>query len=323
MKVTCTLVCKNVLSEQYQHPHTLPFYLHFLFYSIPQWLLLFSFHVTFCFAPKLKEYMTYTSVPYCIPFHTQKVQKAKEITNKALLQTFLFSFLTVSSIVILFNKKVRACHHPHSSHLTTPKLSSFSSSSSLPLIFTTCHCTMFAFFFSSLSLESSSSSLFSHYPSCSELFVRMRSFFLPFLIPIPIITLDYSKWPGFLVTYLLPIPISLEEQRKWQATCWMKRRATFSLLSFPTFEKKEWVININFIFQPLSLSLQFFLFLSIKEWGNRNSSNKTLCLFFSSVHWNIFVPRFPHSTSLLHTQKLFKVTRFTFTSFLLRYVYLY
>lgn len=135
------------------------------------------------------------------------------------------------------------------------------------------------FFFFSLSLESSSSSSFSHYPSCSELFVRMRSFFSPFLIPIPIITLDYSKWPGFLVTYLLPIPISLEEQRKWQATCWMKRRATFSLLSFPTFEKKEWVININFIFQPLSLSLQFFLFLSIKEWGNRNSSNKTLCLF--------------------------------------------
>lgn len=116
-------------------------------------------------------------------------------------------------------------------------------------------------------------------PILFRVFVRMRSFFLPFLIPIPIITLDYSKWPGFLVTYLLPIPISLEEQRKWQATCWMKRRATFSLLSFPTFKKKEWVININFIFQPLSLSLQFFLFLSIKEWGNRNSSNKTLCLF--------------------------------------------
>lgn len=145
---------------------------HFIsiFYSTPfhDDYYFFSFHVTFCLAPKLKEYMRYTSVPYCIPFHTQKVQKAKEITNKALLQTFLFSFLIVSSIVILFNKKVRACHHHHSSHLTTPKLSSFSSSSSPPLIFTTCHCTMFAFFFSSLSLESSSSSSFSHYPSCSE-----------------------------------------------------------------------------------------------------------------------------------------------------------
>lgn len=103
----------------------------------------FFFHFTlyFLFRNKTQEYkrvqndIIYKSVHHSTLHTRKKVQKAKEIINKALLQTFFPLFWLLSSIVILFFvKKVRACMPSSSSfHTLHTSLSSslLSPSSSL------------------------------------------------------------------------------------------------------------------------------------------------------------------------------------------------